>query len=125
MPAGRPRILILNSTNDRETGPSARPFSATDFVDAIVKACVNGGLTNTPITKFVSHIVHLEGPGTPHVDRDGLAKMGIETLKVYGRKSADGSFLMYDEKALIGALEAVIGKRDPRSDRSRRNTLER
>ncbi|KAL1798018.1 hypothetical protein ACET3X_004624 [Alternaria dauci] len=38
-PAIRYKILILNSTIDRETGPSSHPYSALDFVAAIAKAC--------------------------------------------------------------------------------------
>lgn len=49
--------------------------------------------------------------------------MGIETIKVYGRKMAGESFVRYDERGLIQALEATMGKRDPRVP-SRRNTLE-
>jgi hypothetical protein len=30
----------------------------------------------------------------------------------------------YDGKALSQALEAILGRRDPKMDRSRRNTLE-
>ena len=37
-PSIRYKILILNSTIDRETGPSSNPYSALDFVAAIAKA---------------------------------------------------------------------------------------
>merc|ERR1711939_803872 len=38
-PAIRSKILILNGTIDRETGPSSDPYTALDFVGAIANAC--------------------------------------------------------------------------------------
>lgn len=123
----RHKILILNSTIDRETGPSFAPFSATDFIAAIAKAGAESrGLTG-PVAPneyrmYVTHLVHLQGPGTPHVDKEELADLGIETIRLYGRRVEGESFQRYDEKALIQALEITTGRRDPRADRSRRNT---
>ncbi|KAF7506863.1 hypothetical protein GJ744_011209 [Endocarpon pusillum] len=37
-PATRTKILILNGSLDREVGPRGEPFSALDFVEAIVRA---------------------------------------------------------------------------------------
>lgn len=123
------KILILNSTLDRETGPMNNPYSATDFIAAIARACAYsrgfvGPVAKAEFRSYVTHLIHLTGPGTPKVDREELAGLGVECVRLYGR-SAEGGFLRYDEKALIQALEATIGKRDPMGDRSRRNTLER
>ncbi|KAI4937539.1 uncharacterized protein J4E92_002270 [Alternaria infectoria] len=127
-PAIRYKILILNSTIDRETGPSSNPYSALDFIAAIAKACedsksVFGPLEKSQYKKYVTHIIHLQGPGTPAVDRDELKSIGIEPIRVYGKKHEGENFVRYDGTALIQALEVTMGKRDPRMP-SRRNTLE-
>lgn len=127
-PAIRHKILILNSTTDRETGPSSSPFSAVDFIDAIAKAGAYskgaGSVGRDEYRKYVTHLIHLQGPGTPRVDKDELNKLGIEAIRVYGRRVEGENFVRYDEKALIQALEVTMGRRDPRTERSRRNTLE-
>lgn len=128
-PTIRYKILILNSTNDRETGPSSNPYSAMDFVAAISKACNEskgyvGEVPTYDYGAYVTHVIHLTGPGTPDVDREELKHIGIETIKVYGRRVEGESFVRYDEKALVQALEVTMGRRDPRAEKSRRNTLE-
>jgi hypothetical protein len=42
---------------------------------------------------------------------------------LYGRKDEDGKGGRYDMKALEQALEAIIGRKDARGDKTRRNTL--
>ena len=158
----RHKILILNGSLDRETGPPDEPFTAVDFVEAITRAgeesrgrglCEsNGGapyspsstrakpgrLETLPYSSYVTHILHLDGPGTPVVEREKLAEMGIETLRLYGRKivAQDGERevqmgMKYDSTALVQALEVVLGKKGDAMLRggqgnglSRRNTLE-
>ncbi|KAL1606295.1 hypothetical protein SLS60_003697 [Paraconiothyrium brasiliense] len=125
----RYKMLILNSTNDRETGPSSAPFSALDFVAAIAKACAEskgavGAVDKLEYSRYVTHVIHLTGPGTPEVDREELRAIGIETIKVYGRRVEGEGFVRYDEKGLVQALEVTMGRRDPRAERIRRNTLE-
>ena len=128
-PSIRYKILILNSTNDRETGPSSSPFSALDFIAAIAKAGAESRGFTAEVGKneykaYVTHLIHLQGPGTPYVGKEDLNALGIETIRVYGRRVEGESFVRYDEKALIQALEVTMGRRDPRGERSRRNTLE-
>ncbi|KAF2103984.1 UPF0052-domain-containing protein [Rhizodiscina lignyota] len=129
-PSIRHKVLILNSTIDRETGPSSEPFTATDFVAAIARAGQESrGMFGVPdpsvYRSYVTNIVYLEGPETPYVNKVELSQLGIETLKCYGRKlNEGGKVLRYDEKALEQALEAIIGRKDGRTDRSRRNTME-
>ncbi|KAL4920461.1 hypothetical protein BDW62DRAFT_6112 [Aspergillus aurantiobrunneus] len=170
----RLKILILNGSLDRETGPSSDPFTAVDFIEAITRAGEesrgrksfeplpkftftsppdtetetetetfpslppNETGNSLPYTSYVTHVLHLEGPGTPHVDKDRLAELGIETLRLYGRKivsSQDGSGtgvelplgMRYDSTGLIQALEVVLGKKGDgmlRGAVSRRNTLD-
>ncbi|KAJ5889049.1 hypothetical protein N7495_009090 [Penicillium taxi] len=156
----RYKILILNGSLDRETGPPTAPFSASDFVEAIANAGEESRgrrpkfspqhptelpsspetirpFDPIPYTSYVTHILHLDGPGTPYVDRDRLAEMGIGTLRLYGRKITviddDKEIVVgmqYDPKALVQALEVVLGKkgdaivRDVGSGLGRRNTLE-
>ncbi|CAO2655434.1 Nn.00g104980.m01.CDS01 [Neocucurbitaria sp. VM-36] len=127
-PAIRYKILILNSTIDRETGPSSKPYSAMDFIAAIAKACEDskgmfGPTDKSKYKNYVTHLIHLQGPGTPAVDMDELRSVGIEAIRVYGRKNDGENFVRYDERGLIQALEVTMGKRDPRMP-SRRNTLE-
>lgn len=130
----RHKILILNSTIDRETGPTSDPYSAIDFVASIAKACAYSrnqdmsDLSPFEYRKYVTHVLHLDGPGTPKVDRAALGELGIDTMRMYGRNlSVEGKergVLRYDEQALIQGLEATIGSRDV-GIRSRRNTLEK
>jgi len=124
----RSKILLLNGTNDRETGPSSSPFSALDFVSAIANACCESRGVGPPkkaeYWRYVTHVVYLEaGKGAPSVDREELARYGVEAIKIYGRRAADGE-IRYDADALRGALGMVLGRGDLRGERSRRNTLE-
>lgn len=159
----RHKILIVNGTLDRETGPPSQPFTAVDFVDAITRAGEEsrgrGPLefpsrtphhrpTSTsdqtqqpslPYNSYVTHVLHLEGPGTPHIEREQLAEMGIETLRLHGRKIVvkddNGNEttvgMKYDPAALVQALEVVLGRKGDGMLRggtgnglSRRNTLD-
>ncbi|KAK8118773.1 uncharacterized protein PG998_003399 [Apiospora kogelbergensis] len=136
-PRGVVKVLILNSSLDRETGPSSNPFSAVGFVRAIVRALQEsqeagdvrqerGGeedgnsMRADEVRKYVTHLIHLDGEGTPKVDRDELASLGVEPVRVYGRR-VDG-MLRYDEGGLVRAIEAVIGTGRETMGRSRRNT---
>ncbi|KAJ5312572.1 hypothetical protein N7508_003402 [Penicillium antarcticum] len=160
----RHKILILNGSLDRETGPPTAPFIASDFVEAIVSAGEESRgrgpidifkreahdsasdsskpstrhFRSLPYTAYITHILHLEGPGTPHVDRERLAHMGIETLRLYGRKitakNGDKETIVgmkYDPNALVQAIEVVLGKKGDAMVRGgldgglgRRNTLD-
>lgn len=123
------KILILNSTIDRETGPSVSPYTATDFVEAVTRAGEESrGNFELPdpmlYRSYVTHIIHLEGPETPQVNKIELSQLGIDTIRCYGRKMSTASkVLKYDEKALTQCLEAIIGK-EIKPSRSRRNTME-
>lgn len=126
-PGIRHKILILNGSLDRETGPV--PFTATDFIAAIGRACAESrGLRDAPppekYQSYVTHLIHLEGEGTPKVDSRYLRDIGIECVRVYGRRNEGAKGMRYDGMALTQALEALLGKRDGRNGRSRRMTLE-
>ena len=75
--------------------------------------------------KYVTHVIHLTGNGTPNVDREHLASLGIDCLKLYGRKGPK-NIMFYDPQALVGAIEAILGKKGDAmaASRSRRNTLD-
>ena len=126
----RYKILILNGSLDRETGPSATgdaAMGAVEFVEAIARAGEESRgreALERRVGGYVTHVIHLEGEGVPKVDRASLAGMGIECVRLYGRKGEDGK-MRYDGKALGQALEAILGNRGLKFDRSRRNTLER
>ncbi|KAL7629796.1 hypothetical protein AAE478_001319 [Parahypoxylon ruwenzoriense] len=124
-PGVRYKVLILNSSIDRETGPSSEPLTATEFVRAIARAATEsqgdfeaGEEGKVEMRRYVTHLIYLEGEGVPRVNKDELGALGIDCIRVYGRR-AEG-MLQYDETGLARALEAVIGK--PEMLRSRRNT---
>lgn len=123
----RSKILILNGTLDRETGPASKPFSAMDFVAAISNACSESQGLPRPSSDFyhhyVTHVIYLDGPTSPKVEKNAFAGIGIDTLRVYGRRDESGKGGRYDAKALTQALEAIIGRKDLRVDKTRRNTL--
>jgi 2-phospho-L-lactate transferase/gluconeogenesis factor (CofD/UPF0052 family) len=128
-PLVRCKILILNGSLDRETGPTLSPFTAADFVEAIARAGAESrGFKGRPPRNtwknYVTHLIHLEGEGTPKVGKEELKELGIETVKIYGRRVPRKPGMVYDGQALVGALEAILGRRGPRHDKSRRNTLE-
>ncbi|KAI0889488.1 UPF0052-domain-containing protein [Annulohypoxylon maeteangense] len=121
----RYKVLILNSMVDRETGPSFSPLTATDFVRAITRAAAeNQGdfaldeRQKGEVSRYITHLIYLEGEGAPKVNKDELAALGIDCIRAYGRR-VEG-MLRYDEAGLTRALEAVIGKTE--MPRSRRNT---
>jgi hypothetical protein len=122
-PSVRNKILLLNSSIDRETGPSATPFTALDFVAAIGNACAESRGLQKPkkeeLQLYVTHIVYLECKEAPKVDREELAKVGIEAIRLYGLSGR------YDDRALEQALKMMLGKGEQGSGLSRRNTLQR
>ncbi len=152
--AARHKILVLNGSIDRETGPPSKPFSAFDFVEAITRAgeesntdaitklreqIMLDGIGSTthhdPIhRKYVTHVVHLLGEGVPSTDKKQLSEAGIESIRLYGRKievpDGTGNIVMkgmrYDDNALIGAIETILGKKGDAMTtmKSRRNTLD-
>ncbi|KAL6909118.1 UPF0052 domain-containing protein [Trichoderma evansii] len=123
----RNKILVLNGTTDRETGPSGDPFSGYDFVATIANACADSrGLPRPSAEEFaqyVTHVIYIEGPNCPAVDKRAFAQLGIDTMRLYGPKDGKGKGGRYDAKALAQTLESIVGRQDMRSDRSRRNTL--
>ena len=119
------RILILNGSLDRETPD----YTAADFLDAVTRACLESqgerfsqgySTKRSDWSKFVTHLIYVEGEGTPKVDKEELYKNGVEPLRLYGRKAEDGSS-RYDERALAQALSAILG-RSEKNEKSRRNT---
>ncbi|KAK4191460.1 putative gluconeogenesis factor [Podospora australis] len=125
----RNKILILNSTLDRETGPPSNPLTAVDFVKAIVRACEE---RRTPkakdygskkeeyvfreetVKKYVTHLVYLgenEEMLSPKVNRRELERLGIKCVKAGTGKVVDGKLeakYRYDEEELKVALEGII-----------------
>jgi 2-phospho-L-lactate transferase/gluconeogenesis factor (CofD/UPF0052 family) len=137
-PAIRFKILILNGSLDRETRAVNFNFGAKDFVKAIADACFYSsssgsgegyveGCKSSEWKNYVTHVVHLNGEGTPRVAREELAALGVECVRIYGRKNDSGEGLLYDGNALRGALEAILGgprRGEKKGDGlSRRNTL--
>ena len=127
-PLIRNKILILNGTIDRETGPANDPFTALDFVATIANACADSRGLPKPneedYWQYVTHVIYLEGPHAPKVDRTLLNNLGVDTTRLYGPKDGSGKGGRYDAKALTQTLESIIGRKGVRTVRSRRNTLE-
>ncbi|THW43404.1 UPF0052-domain-containing protein [Aureobasidium pullulans] len=121
-PGIRNKILILNSSIDRETGPASDPFTAIDFIAAIADACAESrGLSKPKLEDYwvyISHVIYIESKEAPKVDREILTKAGIEGIRLYGQSGK------YDDKALEQALKMVLGKGE-QVGLSRRNTLQR
>jgi 2-phospho-L-lactate transferase/gluconeogenesis factor (CofD/UPF0052 family) len=128
----RHKILILNGSLDREVGPD--PYTALDFVEAIVRAGEDSrpalekpGIVESKsevYKRYVTHVIYLVGDRTPVVDRVRLREFGIDTLKLYGRKV--GNYMRYDGQALTGAIETILGRKGDAVflSKSRRNTLD-
>ncbi|GFP51999.1 uncharacterized protein YNL011C [Trichoderma asperellum] len=123
----RNKILVLNGTTDRETGPSGDPFSGYDFVATVANACADSRGLPRPsaeeYAQYVTHVIYIEGPTSPAVDKRVFAQLGIDTMRLYGPKDGKGKGGRYDAKALAQTLESIVGRKDMRSDKSRRNTL--
>ncbi|KAI9801178.1 MAG: hypothetical protein M1825_003452 [Sarcosagium campestre] len=137
----RRKILVLNGSLDRETAG----FNAIDFVEAIAAAAqgIGSGESPTPVAGvaerndaeteqsprgfvhperwklYITHLVYLEGERVPFVDAAALRRLGIDCVKVYGRKADDGG-MRYDGKALAQALEVITGG----LEKGRRMTIE-
>jgi 2-phospho-L-lactate transferase/gluconeogenesis factor (CofD/UPF0052 family) len=146
----RHKILILNGSIDRETGPASNAFNAFDFVQAITRAgeesdTSSGGRAMELLApkglsygglyrKYVTHVIYLVGENAPSVDRSQLSEAGIDSVRLYGRKiettDQDGKVVIkgmrYDDNALVGAIETILGKKGDAMAmlKSRRNTLE-
>lgn len=112
-PGVRYRILILNAKTDRETGPASDRMKARDFVAAIARAGAESWVPGRGwrdvgmLRRYVSHLVYLEGDGTPVVDREELEGLGIVCVRVRGRMGKGGE-LRYDEEDLGRALEEIL-----------------
>merc|ERR1712093_86216 len=88
------KILILNGSLDRETRAEWKDFTAKDFVAAIADACVSsrsnldgkGKVGEERWREYVSHVVYLQGEGTPRVEKEELGRLGVECVRIYGRR---------------------------------------
>lgn len=124
----RTKILILNGTIDRETGPSADALTALDFVAAIAGACAESqgllmeNLEESMYVRYVTHVIYLDSPTAPRMDKAKFARLGIEVIRSYGPTSETGK-TRYDDRGLLQSLEAIVGRQNAIRDRSRRNTL--
>lgn len=125
------KVLIMNAKVDRETGPVGRPMTAVDFVKAVARAGKEsqmefGEVLDGEVVEYVSDLVYLEEDGVgddevageklervlmPKVDVGALAWLGIRCVKVKGVVAVDGRKRMvrYEERALVEALEGIIG----------------
>ena len=105
---------------------SDRSHAAHLLAGRAPKSHARSSSKNTLYRQYVTHVIHLSGEGTPEVDREHLSSLGIDCLKLYGRKHPSGKGMFYDRNALIGAIEAILGKKGDAmmNARSRRNTLD-
>jgi len=129
------KILILNGSIDRETGPSSHPFTAVDFVNAIVNAGEQSTSLSSPPRdnivrkglwkKYVTHLIYLDCDAAPRVERDVLASAGIEAIKALGKLNNEGE-MRYDPDGLRDVLGMILGRSaGVMGERSRRNTMEK
>ncbi|OWO99226.1 hypothetical protein B2J93_1114 [Marssonina coronariae] len=122
------KILVLNGSLDRETRAGGKDFTARDFVGAIADACASsrgkGAVGEAGWREYVTHVIHLQGAGAPRVEKEELASMGVECVRIYGRKrEGEDAGMVYDGTALGQTLEAIIGGKRRSAGVSRRNTL--
>lgn len=129
-PRVRNKILILNGTLDRETGPGREAFSGLDFVATVARACADSRGLGRPEEDeyglYVTHVIYLQAPGAPTVDKQQLSRLGIDSTRLYGPRDGrgGGGGGRYDATALAQTLESIIGRQDGwGGERSRRNTL--
>ena len=115
-PSIRFKILILNGSLDRETTAAGFKFGAKGFVKAVADACCSSqsgpgkeSVRESEYRRYVTHVIHLQGEGTPGVEREELGSLGVECVRIYGRKNEGGEGMLYDGNALRGALEAILG----------------
>ncbi|AEO63508.1 uncharacterized protein THITE_2108877 [Thermothielavioides terrestris NRRL 8126] len=111
----RHRVLILNSSIDRETGPRTDPMTARDFVAAIARACVESTAPaevgrDEVLRRYVSHLLYVDAEGGPAVDVPELERLGIKCVKVAAKRPGGGDKgpVRYDEAALGEVLEAIL-----------------
>lgn len=120
------KILILNGSLDRETRAEGVLFTARDFVSAVADASKGEKAEEEEWRRWVTHVVYLQGEGTPVVEKEELGKVGVECVRIYGRRvdgdGGDGG-MVYDGTALRQALDAIIGGGNKSQGVSRRNTL--
>ena len=123
----RPKLHTSRSEqNFRSFGPPSPSVTRRDeFLFPQTNGAPPVSARDSIYHKYVTHVIHLIGEGTPQVDRDHLASLGIDCLKLYGRKSSKG-VMRYDPHALIGAIEAILGRKGDAMtlSRSRRNTVD-
>jgi 2-phospho-L-lactate transferase/gluconeogenesis factor (CofD/UPF0052 family) len=121
------KILILNGSLDRETRAAGMEFTAREFVKAIADACKGEEVKEERWRDYVSHVIHLQGEGTPMVEKMELGLFGVECVRIYGRKKEGGGDggMIYDGTALGQALDTIIGAPSTKGPQgtSRRNTL--
>ncbi|GAA6060836.1 hypothetical protein JCM10212_005254 [Sporobolomyces blumeae] len=103
-PSLRYKVLLLNSTLDRETSG----YTALDFVKAISSAC-NRCYGEDEATRrtyepsdFVSHVVYLE-QGEVTVEKDELQALGIQV--VAAKRTSTG---LFDDEVVRDALERIF-----------------
>jgi hypothetical protein len=73
---------------------------------------------------YITHLIYLKEPDTPNVQTEELKSLGIECVRVYGRRADSGAGVRYDAKALGQALEAILGRKNGRKDAVRRMTVD-
>ena len=102
-PSLRYKVLLLNSTPDRE---APADFTAVDYIAAI-RRCLNepGGRPEANLhmaSAYVSHIVALRD-GLVELDRTKLELLGIRVVEV-----DSATALRFDSASVQHALEAIV-----------------
>ncbi|KAI5850393.1 hypothetical protein DFP73DRAFT_539208 [Morchella snyderi] len=126
-----PKILLLNGSHDRETGPDNASFTAAEFVRAVAQSCAYSDsafkdkeLKPQDWNKYLTHVIYLVGNGAPMVNDDELKALGIDAFQVYGRRNpVEGRGMLYDSTALGQTLEMILAKR-LRKTETRRMTMD-
>ncbi|KAK3685880.1 hypothetical protein B0T22DRAFT_233300 [Podospora appendiculata] len=101
------KVLLLNSRLDRETGG----MTGWGFVEAVARAASESWDPavvgrEDQLSRYVSHLVYLEGEGTPAVDVQALERVGVRCVRVEGVKVK--GMVRYHEGMLGRALEGIL-----------------
>ncbi|TBU54005.1 hypothetical protein BD310DRAFT_936957 [Dichomitus squalens] len=108
------KVLLLNSTNDRETDG----YSAVDYIRIVARtlndghhAKTYGGLskadTTWPISAFITHLVYLKGTAV-EVDIPQITYLGVRCIEVEGPIDERSQLPQFDASSVTLAIREIL-----------------
>ncbi|KAJ9663698.1 hypothetical protein H2198_000710 [Neophaeococcomyces mojaviensis] len=135
-----PPPMLASAMPSRTPSPGTSPERSATAMPVTHNSSWSSSKPSSIYKHYVTHLIHLpNSDGTPYVDSELLStQYGVKSVRVYGRRNENGLGMLYDPRALRGAIEAIIGARGnahanssesedrPKTfERGRRNTVER